>query len=220
MLIFRVGNNNGQERFTNNYNANSSYRMAEAEDAQTWHLRCIVRNHDNTVGNPNAYSVTMWAFGLNSANSFGGSDRIYTETLQYDDDAVGLHPNLGSVHAGGVPCQIARFSTLDNPVDVSGKSSFAFKLEDTLTPGTIFGDQPFSYDMHAYFTIRWSDVQYLSVRFDFDDANGNASQQDEVRIDRWSLRPVNVAMSDFSGTPSSNISLGNHVYQDINTSPP
>lgn len=239
-LVFYSGNANGLERYTNNFQNNESYRIAKAGNGQTWHLRCIVRNgNENTTEPP--HDIAFFVFGLNQNEQYDFSGyNIHTETADAANDALDIAitgtdlpsefqqenyvvdsgATLNLSDATRIGGQI-NFGSQDNPIDVTNTSTYQFRVQNYLSPGAItilFGNFLVTranwWDINAYFTIRNSNVRSLSVRVDFDNPDNNKS----FVIDKWSLRPINVSMSDIHG--GSDISLADDVYDAINTTPP
>lgn len=239
-LVFYSGNANGLERFTNNYQNDESYRIAKAGNNQTWHLRCIVRNGNENTNEP-PHNIGLFVFGLNSAEEYDFSGyNIHTVTADNFDSELDIAITSSALPSeflqenyavdSGATINLAdgrriggqiNFGSQDNPISVSNTSTYAFAVKNYLSPGSTFfiGGFPLTvlsnwWDINAYFTIRNSSVSALSVRVDFDNPDNNKS----FTIDKWSLRPMNISMSDIhSGT---NISLRNDVYQSINTTAP
>lgn len=209
MLRFTIGNANENERFTNNYQGNQN-RLAKADRDQTWHLRAIVKYDDAIGAFGERHDISLWAFGLaaNGGYDFATYD-IYTNT-KTDADAIS-HPTMDHIVVEGYSPQQVNFGSQENPIDVNSKSSFQFRVEDV-----IWANAPRWVDINAYFIFRNSFVQSVTCRFDFDNGDNN----DRVLIDKWSLRPMNIKMSDFNIVQSSDISLNDHIYQDINITAP
>ena len=239
-LVFYSGNANGLERFTNNYQNDESYRIAKAANNQTWHLRCIVRNGNENTNEP-PHDIGLFVFGLNNAEQYDFSgynianvtadadvfeediaitgsalpSEFQQENYPFDSGAT-INPADGTRIGGQI-----NFGSQNDPISISNTSTYSFKVKNYLSPGstTFILGFPLTvranwWDINAYFTIRNSSVSSLSVRIDFDNPDNNKS----FAIDKWSLRPMNISMSDIhSGT---DISLRNDVYQNINTDPP